>query len=296
VQGAAAFRRWRQPTGAHPLLYSAGPTPVEALPMTSWTTGVHQADGVNIHYRRTGRPGPPLVLLHGLTGSGACWTPVARALEDELDVLMPDARGHGRSSAPLHGYRYEDHAKDIVGLIRGLALAAPSLLGHSMGGMTAALVAGHAGEDINAVILADPTFLSPQRQREVRDSDVLEQHRRALGLTRAELMAEMHLRHPHRSPEMLELLAEARLQTRMSAWDVLTPPIPDYRRLVSMIRVPALLVIGDSPVVPLETARELQGLNPGLRVEQIPGAGHGIAYDQPARFATVVRSFLRSVA
>jgi pimeloyl-ACP methyl ester carboxylesterase len=48
--------------------------------------------GINIHYLRTGGPKPPLVLLHGLTGSGACWIPLARALEGEYDVVMPDAR------------------------------------------------------------------------------------------------------------------------------------------------------------------------------------------------------------
>jgi len=56
-----------------------------------------------------------------------------------------------------------------------------------------------------------------------------------------------------------------------------------------------MLVIADGGVVCLETARELQNLNPRLRIEQIPDAGHGLQYDQPERFATVVRSFLLSV-
>ncbi len=55
--------------------------------------GVCDANGINIHYLRTGGSKPPLVLLHGLTGSGACWSPLARALEGEYDVMMPDARG-----------------------------------------------------------------------------------------------------------------------------------------------------------------------------------------------------------
>jgi hypothetical protein len=53
----------------------------------------------------------------------ACWTPLACALEGEFDVVMPDARGHGGSSAPHHGYRYDDHASDVVGLIRGPSVA-----------------------------------------------------------------------------------------------------------------------------------------------------------------------------
>jgi N-formylmaleamate deformylase len=263
--------------------------------MTSPIAGVCEANGIAIHYLRTGRSKPPLVLLHGLTASGACWTPLARALEGDYDVVMPDARGHGNSSAPLHGYRYEDHASDVVGLIRGLGLAAPTLLGHSMGGMTAAVVA-RVARGIRGVILADPTFLNAQRQREVRDSDVAEQHRRVLSRSKEDVLAQARARHTHRSSEIVELLAEARLQTRMSAFDVLTPPNPDYRQLMSTIDVPSLLVIGDAPVVSLDTAMELQRLNPHLSVEQIQDAGHGVPYDQPERFQAVVRSFLRSIA
>jgi N-formylmaleamate deformylase len=263
--------------------------------MTSWTSGVCETNGVNIHYMRTGGGRPPLVLLHGLTGNGACWTPLARSLENEYDVVMPDARGHGNSSAPLHGYTYEDHAADVIELIRELELAEPILLGHSMGGMTAAVLAGQFSGIIRGVILADPTFLSPERQRDVYDSDVAEQHRRLLSRDKCGLLAELRLRHMRRSPEIVELLVSARLQTRMSAFNVLTPPNPEYQQVVSTIDVPILLVIADSGVVSLETARELQSLNSHIRVEQVEDAGHGIQYDQPERFEAVVRSFLRSV-
>jgi len=256
-------------------------------------TGVCDTGSAEIHYLRTGGTGPALILLHGLIGNGACWSPVARGLETDFDVIMPDARGHGRSSTPLHGYRYDDHASDVAGLIRGLELAAPILVGHSMGGMTAALTASQMGELIAGLILADPTFLSPQRQREVCDSDVAEQHRRLLSRNRDDVLAELRTRHTRRSAEMVELLTEARFQTRMSAFDVLTPPNPEYRSLVSSIRVPVLIVLGDTPVVSIETARQLQSLNPRVRVEQIQDAGHGLIFDQPERFAAAVRSFLR---
>ena len=264
---------------------------------TNWMTGVCHANGIDIHYLRTGGPKPPLVLLHGLTGSGACFTPLARALEGEYDVLMPDARGHGNSSSPPRGYRYEDHASDVVGLIRGLGLSAPTLLGHSMGGTTAAVVASQLGAAARALILADPTFLSAERQREVQGSDVVEQHRRLLGLDRASVVAEIRARHAHRSSEIVELLAEARLRTRIAAFEVLTPPNPEYQQLASTLSVPTLLVVGDSaPALSLETAGQLASLNPLLRIEQIKNAGHGLMYDQPERFEAVVRSFLRSVA
>jgi N-formylmaleamate deformylase len=263
--------------------------------MTNWMTGACQANGIKIHYLRTGGSKPSLVLLHGLTGSGACWTPLARSLEREYDIVMPDARGHGSSSTPLHGYRYEDHASDVIELIRGLGLSAPVLLGHSMGGMTAAVVASLAAKNLRGVILVDPTFLSPQRQHEAYGSDVAEQHRRLLGQDKCEVLAQLQSRHPRRSPEIVELIATARLQTRMSAFDVLTPPNPEYSQLVSAIDVPILCVIGDAGVVSLETARELQSLNSHVRIELIQDAGHGIQYDQPERFEAVVQSFLRSV-
>src|SRR5579872_6552060 len=121
--------------------------------MTNWMSGVCEANGIHLHYLRTGGCKPSLVLLHVLTGSGACWSLLARALEAEYDVLMPDARGHGNSSTPLDGYRYEDHASDVAGLIEALGLKAPVLLGYSMGGMTAAVVASQKATAIRAVIL-----------------------------------------------------------------------------------------------------------------------------------------------
>lgn len=259
---------------------------------TNWISGICHANGIHIHYLRTGGCKPPLVLLHGLTGSGRCWIPVARGLAHDYDVVMPDARGHGKSSTPPDGYRYEDYAGDVVGLIKELRLPAPVLVGHSMGGMTAAVIASQRASDIRGVILADPTFLSPQRQREVHESDVVDQHRRLLFFHETELVAQLRARHPHRSPEIIELLAGARLETRIQAFDILTPPNPEYRELVRSIQVPVLLVIADGGVVSLETARDLQSVNPRLRIEQIQNAGHGLPYDQPDRFESLVRSFL----
>lgn len=261
-------------------------------PERQWVSASFQRDGVYLHYVRTGGSKPPLVLLHGLTGNGACWSPLARALEDRFDVVMPDARGHGTSSAPPRGYSYEDHAMDVIALIQHLRLEAPVLLGHSMGGMTAALLANRMAHHIRSVILVDPTFLSPQRQREVFESGVADQHRRTLRLDKTAVVAEIQARHPHRSHEIVELLAQARLQTRMSAFDVLTPPNPDYERLLGEIQVPILLVIADGGVVSFDTARHLQSLNSRLRIEQIHGAGHGIPFDQPERFEALIRSSL----
>jgi pimeloyl-ACP methyl ester carboxylesterase len=258
--------------------------------MTEWIRGHCEANGIHIHFIRTGGAKPPVMLLHGLMGSGATWTPIARLLERDFDVVMPDARGHGGSSAPRDGYRYEDLAGDVIGLIRGLELARPIVVGHSMGGMTAAVVARRMGALLRGVVLVDPTFLSAERQREVHASDVAEQHRRLLGLARPEVVADIAARHPRRSAEIAELLAEARLGTQLAAFDVLVPPNPDYRDVVRAIEAPVLLVIGDNPVVTREMAAEL-----GLDTLVIEAAGHGVPFDQPERLAGVVASFAREL-
>jgi len=263
--------------------------------MTNWNTGVCEANGINIHYTRTGANKPPLILLHGLMTNGLCWSDLAHTLEKEYDVIMPDARGHGKSSAPDFGYRYEDHANDIAGLINVLRLPPPVLLGHSMGGMTAAVVASRKPNLLRGLVLGDPTFLSPKIQREVRDSDVADRHRRLLDMSLDEVVAEARVRHPKRSSQTLELFARARLQTRMSAFDVLTPPNPDYQQLVGEIDVPILLVYGDKGVVSSLVAEEMQHLNPKLQIEQIREAGHSLHLDQPERFADVIKSFLHSI-
>ncbi len=261
--------------------------------MTAWASGVCEANGIRIHFRRTGGDKPPIVLLHGLMGSGACWTEVARRLEPDFDVVMPDARGHGESSAPQSGYRYEDLANDVVGLVRGLSLARPFLLGHSMGGMTAAVAATNT--ELRGLVLVDPTFLAPARQREVFESNVGEQHRQALACTKSELVAQARARHPHRAIELIEIQADARLRTSMAAMEVLAPPNPDYREVIRAIATPTLLVIGDNPVVTFEMATELQAINAGLRVEVIENAGHGLPFERPDRLAAVAAAFLSDV-
>jgi pimeloyl-ACP methyl ester carboxylesterase len=208
---------------------------------------------------------------------------------------MPDARGHGGSSAPARGYTYADHARDVEGFMQTTRLSRPVLIGHSMGGMTSAVVASRTHKTLRALVLIDPTFLDPERQRAVRDSDVAEQHQRALALTRSELVAQARARHPQRSLEIVELQAEARLNTHLAAFDVLTPPNPDYRELMRAIEVPSLLVIGDSPVVTLDMASEIRSLNARVQIAQVQNAGHGLPFEQPERLAEIVSSFLRAL-
>ncbi len=228
-------------------------------------------------------------------GSGAGWTPVAQALEAEFDVIMPDARGHGGSSAPASGYRYPDLAADVVGLIQELRLPRPVLIGHSMGGMTAAVSATHIGQLLRGLILVDPTFLDSERQLEVYESDVAGQHRIALSQGKAAMTRDALKRNTRRSRDLVELQVRARMSTSLAAFDILRPPNPPYRELVPMIDVPTLLVIGDKPVLTLDVAAGLCQLNPRLRIDQIDDAGHGLPFDQPERLAQSIAAFCREL-
>jgi len=264
--------------------------------MTDWTTGTCKTNGISVHYVRTGGDKPPVVLLHGLIANGVCWTPLARALEADYDLVMPDARGHGRSDAPAQAYRYDDLAADVMGFIDALKLDRPVLIGHSMGGMTAALVANRHPQRLRGLVLVDPTFLTPQRQREVYESDVADQHRQILNRSKEDCLADLLNRHRHRSREIIELLAKARFQTSAHAFDILTPPNPDYRQLIQTLEVPGLLVIGDAgSVVSPDMATELAALNQRLEIVQIAQAGHGIPYDQPARLSAIVQAFVTQI-
>ncbi len=257
-----------------------------------WSSGTCRINGIDVHYRRTGRDKPPLVVLHGLIGSGACLLPLVHGLEDRFDIILPDARGHGASSAPEKGYLYGDLAGDVVALVDALKLEAPILAGHSMGGMTAAVAASKPGVAARALVLIDPTFISPEWQREVYDSDVAADHRLSLQSSRDALLDQARLKNAGRPTELIEHLVDARLRTSLSAFEVLTPPNPDWRELVRNIPVPTLLLIGDRGVVSLDTARELHSLNPLLRYELIADAGHGLPYDKPAQVGGVMGAFL----
>ena len=231
-----------------------------------------------------------MVLLHGLAANGMCWKNIARALEDKFDVIMPDVRGHGKSSAPDSGYTYENLADDAIAFLTAMNLSDVILIGHSMGGLTAALAACRSPL-IRAAILADPTFLSPERQWQVWTSDVLAQHKKMLAMSLTELIADRQKAHPGRSEELNELNATARLQTSINAFEILKPPNPEYRSVIKGIKCPCLLLYGDRGILDAEQANELREINSLLKTVEIRDAGHGIYFDRPMQFVNGIVRF-----
>src|SRR3989442_8202200 len=88
---------------------------IEDLIPSHWSEGDLRANGIRQHYYRTGGEKPQLVLLHGLQESALCWLRVAKVLEHDYDLILLDARGHGRSDGITGGFSPELLTEDAAG-------------------------------------------------------------------------------------------------------------------------------------------------------------------------------------
>lgn len=105
----------------------------------------------------TAGDGPPLLLLHGLGGSGRYWAGMAAIVEGR-SLIAPDLPGFGRSDKPDVDYSRDFHVTALDGLLRGLGAAdAVDVAGHSMGGILAGLFAArHPGRVKSLAVVASP--------------------------------------------------------------------------------------------------------------------------------------------
>jgi N-formylmaleamate deformylase len=267
-----------------------------------WQSEFVAANGLRLHYTRTGGNKPPLVLAHGVTDSGLCWSPLAEALAPDYDVIMVDARGHGQSDAPEQGYGPGAQASDLAGVIAALGLTRPAVLGHSMGAASALALAGTYPDIPGAILLEDPPawWTGWYRTPEARER-VGEMRARALAQqekSREELLAEQRVRFPGWSDAELDPWADAKQRVSLNALSVFDPANPgdvDWPAVLPRITCPALLLIADPElggIVTAESAAALQALVPQLQIAHVPEAGHSIRRDQFARYLEVVRGFL----
>ncbi|MFI7339742.1 alpha/beta fold hydrolase [Streptomyces sp. NPDC050085] len=105
--------------------------------------------------------GRPLVLLHALGESADDWADIAPALAADRRVLAPDLRGHGRSPWP-GDYALESMAADVAGLMDDLALDRADVVGHSMGGVVAHLLAQEHPGRVARLVLEDVPVPRPR--------------------------------------------------------------------------------------------------------------------------------------
>ncbi len=269
--------------------------------MTLWQSGDIVINGLTLHYTRTGGAKPPVVLAHGFSDDGLCWTPVAETLAADYDVVMVDARGHGRSAAPEQGYGSADHANDLAGVIRALRLQRPAVLGHSMGAASTLALAGMYPDLPRAILLEDPpTWWAPAAAQEAPArlsalrQGIIELKRK----TREELIAHARSGSPTWPEAELGPWADAKLRFSFNILLRREPETMDWPATVRRITCPALLITADpalGALVTPESAAELQALAPQTRIAHIAGAGHSIHREQFARYIEAVRAFMAEV-
>ena len=124
------------------------------------STREHSRSRTGIAYRRFGS-GPPILLLHGLPGSGASWLQVAKLLSGRHELVLPDLLGFGASAKPasLPELRASAQADALAGLLGGLAIEPVAVVGHDFGGPVAVELAGrHPGLVSHLGVLATNLF------------------------------------------------------------------------------------------------------------------------------------------
>jgi pimeloyl-ACP methyl ester carboxylesterase len=97
------------------------------------------ANGVALAVREWPGRGPAIAGVHGLTANHACWESLAAVLAPSYRLLAYDLRGRGDSDKPEKGYRLEEHARDLAGLLDHYGIRRAVVMGHSLGGDRRAL-------------------------------------------------------------------------------------------------------------------------------------------------------------
>jgi pimeloyl-ACP methyl ester carboxylesterase len=283
------------------------------------TTGITAQDrsatvnGLRLHYLDYGNPqAPPLLFLHGLSGHAHTFDLVAPQVAGRYHALSLDVRGRGESDwAPDGDYTFPAYLADVAGLCEALGIARITLVGTSMGGLIAMMLAATRPDLVERAVIND---IGPEI-----DPRGLARIQSYISAAPESFPDEATLLAWFREnyPEMLSGLSEEELRAwagysvkpgpaggyvwrmdravrRQSRPDTGAPPPPpvDLWALVPMVSCPVLLVRGAiSDVLAQEVAeRFVAGLADG-RLVTVPGLGHAPTLTEPEAVAAL-RKFL----
>jgi len=279
------------------LLASQPPTPP-----VDWTDSFVVANGIRIHYWRSGGDKPVLLMVHGSSDDGLCWTSLARELAGDYDIVMPDARGHGLSDPPSQSDGPDVQAEDLAAMIRELNLRKPIVMGHSMGASAAARFAAKYPDALSALILEDPG-LAPRAYR-------------AGPTTSGDAVERAHARILERNQTSFEDLVKECVEDSPS-WGLeecriwapskrLHHPSNAYRysasgarltmsELFSTIRVQTLILKADADSETRKKNDEVASELAKGKIVHIDGAGHNVRREQKASLLKELRAFLATL-
>lgn len=249
--------------------------------------------------------GPPLVLLHGFTGSAGSWGPFGEALAARFTTVAVDIAGHGATDCPdavLH-YRMPQAVADIVRAVELAGFRRAHWLGYSMGGRTALHVAAAQPGAVSRLVLigASPGIASREERAARAEADG------ALARRIEEDGVEAFVDYW----ESIPLFATQRglpidIRARIRAGRLACDPHglanslrgmgagaqePLHGKLSTMA-MPALILAGSIDVKYVDIGREMAAAMPQARFEAIAGAGHAAHIEAPQACMGPVVSFL----
>jgi pimeloyl-ACP methyl ester carboxylesterase len=243
---------------------------------------VASLNGVDLYYEREGG-GEPLLLLHGFTGSGGDWAHAGRdAFARAYAVIVPDARGHGRSTGLPGPFSHRQCALDTLALLDRLGVERCKAIGVSLGGNTLLHLAALAPGRVEAMVLVSATMYFPESARELMRRSGPE------GRSGDEWRV-MRERHAGGDAQIEALFRQARAFADDYDDMRFTPPA------LSQIAARALVVYGDrDPLYPVEMAVEMYRALPRASLFVLPGEGHAPAFGRAAgAFVDASLAFLR---
>lgn len=244
-----------------------------------------------------GQPGPrPLVIAHGLYGSARNWGAIAKRLSDARPVLSVDMRNHGQSPWQ-DSQSYHDMAEDLAEVIAATGGVA-DVLGHSMGGKAAMVLALSHSDLVGRLVVADiaPVGYTHTQAHLIEAMRAVDLNaissRRDADAQLAETVDEMAVR-----AFLLQSLdlggGSARWRLNLDVLEAFMPRIVGFPAVSGKFEGETLFVSGgQSKYVAAEDHPKIRGLFPKATFAQVAGAGHWLHAEKPREFEAEVRAFL----
>jgi pimeloyl-ACP methyl ester carboxylesterase len=129
-----------------------------------FTEKTFRGSKILLNYAEGPSNGPPLLLLHGLSRDWRSFFILLPELSRRFHLFAVDLRGHGKSSRVPRGYRISQFAGDVSEFVQTQLLAGTAMFGHSLGAMTAMMVAANGACKVNAIVVGD-SMITPENIR-----------------------------------------------------------------------------------------------------------------------------------